>query len=113
MHTHLQVLLIMKGPVDTVSIPVPLHVGHLSGFDPGSLPVPGQTSQTRHHYVILVELTFTLVTGVHDAHVHVLLHPLCCLLEGKVNMILLRTKVKLLCRTPTTTLTKVAEISKR
>lgn len=30
----------MKGPVDTVSIPVPLHVGHLSGRDPGSLPVP-------------------------------------------------------------------------
>ena len=30
----------MKGPVDTVSIPVPLHVGHRSGRDPGSLPVP-------------------------------------------------------------------------
>ena len=26
---HLQVLLIMKGPVDTVSIPVPLQEGHL------------------------------------------------------------------------------------
>ena len=26
---HLQVLLIMKGPVDTVSMPVPLQEGHL------------------------------------------------------------------------------------
>ena len=34
--------LIMNGPVETVSIPVPLHVGHLSGLDPGSLPVPEQ-----------------------------------------------------------------------
>ena len=31
MPSNLQVLLIMKGPVDTVSIPVPLQPGHLEG----------------------------------------------------------------------------------
>ena len=38
----LHVDLIMKGPFDTVSIPVPLQDGHLSGLEPFSLPVPVQ-----------------------------------------------------------------------
>ena len=33
---HLQVLLIMKGPVDTVSIPVPLQEGHLKAGEQGN-----------------------------------------------------------------------------
>ena len=52
--------------------------------------------------------TFALVTSVHDADIHVLIDTLGCLLEGQVNMVLLRTKVKMFC-TPTTTLAKIAE----
>ena len=37
----------MNGPVDTVSIPVPLHDGHLSGLDPGSLPFPTQEKHEK------------------------------------------------------------------
>ena len=38
-----QVLRIMNGPVDTVSIPVPLQLGQRSGLVPGSLPEPLQS----------------------------------------------------------------------
>ena len=38
----------MKGPVDTVSIPVPLHEGHLSGLDSASLPFPGNIPSSCH-----------------------------------------------------------------
>jgi hypothetical protein len=55
-------------------------------------------------------LTFALVTSVHDADVHVLVHTLGCLLEGQVDMVLLGTKVKIFC-TSTTTLAKVAKIA--
>ena len=41
----LQVDLIMKGPVETVSIPVPWQLGHFSGLVPGSQPEPPHRSQ--------------------------------------------------------------------
>ena len=102
----------MKGPVDTVSIPVPLHEGHLSGLDPASLPFPGQRTCMKNIFHQNLLLTFTLITVVHDADVHVLVHPLGCLLEGQVDMVLLGTKVKLFCAT-STTLSEVAKVSKR
>ena len=45
----------MNGPVETVSMPVPLQVGHLSGFEPGSQPVP---LQDLHVSIMLTYISY-------------------------------------------------------
>ena len=95
----------MKGPVDTVSIPVPLHVGHRSGRDPGSLPVP---LHLLHVSMMLTYMScddkivcFTnKITKECDTLKLYLVHPAGSLLECQVDVILLGPEVELLCLLP-------------
>ncbi len=42
----------MKGPVETVSMPVPWHCGHLSGLVPGSQPSPPHLEQVSRRVTV-------------------------------------------------------------
>ena len=94
----------MKGPVDTVSIPVPLHVGHLSGRDPGSLPVPLHLLHVSMMltYISYDDIPCDLITKCSYSYTLklYLVHPAGSLLECQVDVILLGPEVELLCLLP-------------
>ena len=92
----------MKGPVDTVSIPVPLHVGHRSGRDPGSLPVPLHLLHVSMMltYMSCDDIACVLITKLCETLKLYLVHPAGSLLECQVDVILLGPEVELLCLLP-------------
>ena len=89
MPSHLQVLLIMKGPVDTVSIPVPLQLGHLkrnfisksdcliiflSICQSQRFICFAQKSWPLRFWSLFTSTPLTAATCVHNTHIHVFCH---------------------------------------